>query len=169
MRWCIAVTEKMYKLGIVPRYITRGDECNVNGEDRDYIDFWKAICCFWAIIVAYARKFETFHNNKVLLLKYLEERGMFVCENMDLTDLQYLMEYYYDEIRHRGTQMVGLAKGTDVNGVPKPVDGEILRLMCYDPECDEFLFAVSEWDKINWVTESMVTHCIGVPCPITSL
>ena len=54
-------------------------------------------------------------------------------------------------MRHRGTAMIAKPKGIDVNGSPKPVDGELLRLICYDGDCDEFLFAISEFDSLGWV------------------
>lgn len=153
LEWCLNVLEKLYKPGIVPTYITRGDECNRNGEDDDYLDFWRSITCFWAMIVYYAREWERFQFRQELLVNFLTQRGMFVCSKQDIVDLTYIMNNYYDEIRHRGTQQIAIKKGTDVNGTAKPVDGELLRLICYNEKCDEFLFSVSEFDKIGWVVD----------------
>jgi hypothetical protein len=58
--WCINVTQKLYEKGIVPSYIDRGNR----EEDQDYIDFWRTIAFFFAILVIYARKFENFSSNK---------------------------------------------------------------------------------------------------------
>lgn len=154
LQWCISVLEKIYKPGLVSKTLLRDENQNANEEDRDYIDFWRAVCCYFGTLVAYAREFETFPTNRYLLIEYLKQRGMFVCDNMALVDLNYLMENFYDEIRHRGTAQIAIPKGTDVNGDPKPVDGELLRLICYDPDCDEFIFAVSEFDSIGWVVNS---------------
>ena len=154
LQWCISVLEKVYKPGIVSKTLLRDENQNENNEDRDYIDFWRAVCCYFATLVAYAREFETFQTNEYLLIEYLKQRGMFVCDNMSVVDLNYLMVNFYDEIRQRGTAQIALPKDTDINGTPKPVDGELLRLICYDPDCDEFLFAVSEFDSLGWVVNS---------------
>lgn len=154
LQWCISVLEKVYKPGIVSKVLIRDENQNQNEEDRDYIDFWRAVACYFATLVSYAREFETFQTNKYLLIEYLKQRGMFVCDSMSVVDLNYLMVNFYDEIRQRGTAQIALAKGADINGTPKPVDGELLRMICYDPDCDEFLFAVSEFDSLGWVVGS---------------
>ena len=46
LRWCVNVLEKIYEKGIVPTYIERGVNSNLNWVDRDYLDFWRTICCF---------------------------------------------------------------------------------------------------------------------------
>ena len=154
LQWCISVLEKIYKPGIVSKTLIRDENQNQNNEDRDYIDFWRAVCCYFGTLVAYAREFETFPTNRYLLIEYLKQRGMFICDNAPLVDLNYLMDNFYDEIRHRGTAMIAIPKGTDVNGTPKPVNGELLRMLCYDPDCDEFLFGVSEFDSLGLVVNS---------------
>lgn len=143
--WCLNVLEKMYKRGIVPNYMERGKNNNLNWEDEDYIAFWSTVCCYFSLFVNYARKFEKFYNTPLLLNKYLQSKGLYICEN-DIThdDALYLMEHFYDEVRQRGTLQISVPKsGT------KPVDGELLRLICKG-ECDEFLFSVTEPWKVGW-------------------
>jgi len=154
LQWCISVLEKMYKPGIVSKTLLRDENQNQNEEDRDYIDFWRAVACYFATLVAHAREFEKFQTNRYLLLEYLKQRGMFVCDEMSIVDLNYLMENFYDEIRQRGTPQIALAKGTDINGNPKDVDGELLRMICYDAHHDEFILAISEFDSLGLVIGS---------------
>lgn len=154
LQWCISVLEKMYKPGIVSKTLLRDENQNQNDEDRDYIDFWRAVACYFATLVAHARAFETFQTNRELLIEYLKQRGMFICDEMSVVDLNYLMENFYDEIRQRGTPQIAIPKGTDVNGNPKAVDGEVLRMICYNANCDEFILAISEFDSLGLVINS---------------
>lgn len=166
LSWCINVTEKLYRKGIIPDYIIRGAEDNEdNLADRDYIDFWRAISCFFALLVIYGRKFEQFQNNTQLLRTYLEQRNLFFCSDAEIVDLRYLMNYYYDEIRQRGTIQIVRQKGFEyedldnsfsdsssdsMSFVDKPIDGELLRLICYNRDCDEFLFNLVAVEKLGW-------------------
>ena len=111
INWCINVLEKLYVSGIVPQYVTRGANSNQNFEDKDYLDFWGSISCYFALFVKYARTFEGYPSNPVLLLEFLKQRGMFICESTEHIDLLYLMEHYWNEIRRRGTPMMLLKKG----------------------------------------------------------
>lgn len=151
MNWCVNVLDKIYKPGIVSLSLTRGENQNANQEDRDYIDFWRSISCYFSLMVNYARQFENIPTHRDLLTSYLRGRGFIVCENTSLADLNYIMENYWDEMRQRGTVMVSKKKGEIVNSVAKPVDGELLRLICYNNACDEFLFGISEFNRIGWV------------------
>lgn len=151
LKWCVNVLEKVYRPGIVARSLIRGENENANQEDRDYIDFWRSISCYFGLFVSYARKFETIPTNRTLLLIYLKQRGVYVCEDMSLSELNYIMSNFWDEMRHRGTALIAIKNGELVNGTPKPVDGELLRLVCYDDSCDEFLFGISEFNRIGWV------------------
>lgn len=151
VNWCLNVTEKMYRQGLLAKSLTRGENQNIDQEDRDFIDIWRSISCYFSLLVGYARGFRDFRENKVLLVDFLSQRGMYVCQEQNLVDLQYIQENYWDEMRHRGTALIAKPKGTDINGTPKPVDGELLRLICYNAICDEFLFAISEFNKFGWV------------------
>ncbi len=141
--WSVNVLEKLYKKGIVPNYIERnltGD----NLDDRDYIDFWRAITHYFALYVCLARQFQFFYQNRDLLIEYVKQRGLFVCNDISYQDLYYLMQNYYDEIRQRGTRQIFKPKDSI-----KKVDGEYLRLICYDPR-DEFLRNLNRNEHIGW-------------------
>ena len=153
LSWSLNVLEKLYSPGILPQSMTRNENQNIDQEDRDFIDFWRAITHYYALFVCYARAFEDFRNNQQLIVEYLRQRGIYVCESQTLADLQYIQENFWDEMRHRGTAMIAKKKGDDISGTPKPVDGELLRLLCYNDECDEFLFGISEFDSIGWVVD----------------
>ena len=150
LAWCVNVTEKLYKQGIVPKFLTRGNEGNINGIDRDYIDFWRSVACFFAYIVVFARKFEDFKENDVLLGEFLKQRGVFFCDAASQADKNYLVEYYFDEIRQRGTSQI--YKTADKR--TSQVDGELLRLLCYNAQLDEFIFNVHLPHTIGWSVEN---------------
>ena len=149
LSWCVNVLEKIYEKGIIPTYIERGLTSNQNWEDRDYLDFWRTLCCFYAMIVKYSREFEDFHLNEILLLEYLRQKGLYICDKSNMQDLIYLKKHYFDEIRQRGTIMIIKEDSNNqlsLNSIfhtksaqSKTTNGELLRLICYDKH-DEFIF-----------------------------
>jgi len=159
LRWCVNVLEKIYEKGIVPTYIERGVNSNLNWVDRDYLDFWRTICCFYAMIVVYARHFETFGSDEKLLLEYLKQKGLNLCDNVSIQTLIYLKENYFDEIRQRGTVRIYKEKYSNQLNLTsifhsksvddKQVNGELLRLLCYN-NIDEFIFNLVEKHHIGW-------------------
>ena len=150
MTWCINVLEKLYQSGIVPEYITRGSMSNLNSSDKDYLDFWRTISCYFSLFVKYARTFETFQNNQFLLHKYLQNRGMFNCTDTEHLDLLHLMNHFWDEMRQRGLQLMTIKKDTPLSGGRlKEVDGEVLRMICHEA-CDEFIFSLTEPENTSW-------------------
>lgn len=154
MRWCLNVLEKMYVTGIVPQFITRGDTSNLNGVDQDYLDFWRSIACYFALFVKYARTFESYQNNEFILAKYLENRGLFLCDDTSHQDLLHLMNNFWDEMRHRGLPLMLIPKGAPTsNNVVKQVDGELLRLLCHEM-CDEFVFSYTAPQNMGWTVQS---------------
>lgn len=149
LNWCINVTEKLYKQGIIPKFINRGAISSTT-VDRDYIDFWRSVACFFAFFVVYARQFEKFASNPDLLLDFLLQKGIFLCNEAEqIQDLIYVANFFYDEVRKRGTEQIANKKG--VNGAQ--VHGELRRVLCYDPTCDEFLFGLAENKYIGWTID----------------
>lgn len=170
LNWSINVLEKLYKKGILPNYIERGSS-DSNLQDRDFIDFWRSITHYFGLFVCLARTFGEFYSNEDLLKNYLEQRNLFFCNTTDYQSLYYLMQKYYDEVRQRGTiQIIKEKNVTDFIGDTdcdesvsvsqslsqsqeeegnKYVDGELLRLICYDIT-DEFLFNLCKSHKIGW-------------------
>lgn len=191
LTWYTNVLRKFYDYGIVPKFIVRK---NFDYElDRDYIDFWRISCRFFATIVSFARKLENFKDNEELLKKYLSQKGLYFCNQDTLySELLYLMRNYYDEIRQRGTQQIYKKKGTvlgsdkiedfsvsfsyseSISDLPttllpeKQVDGELLRLICYNSLCDEFIFNLRRKEHFGWVLGSHsplfrgLTYSLGV-------
>jgi hypothetical protein len=147
--WSVNVLEKLYKKGIIPEYIERNLSSD-NATDRDYLDFWRGITHYFALYVCLARQFQFFYQNKSLLLEFVKQRGLFVCDDIEYVDLIYLMEFYYDEISQRGTDRVFMPKAIDtsIDG-SKQVDGEYLRLICYDKR-DEFIRNINDNKHIGW-------------------
>lgn len=137
LNWAVNVMQKMYDENTgVPAYIER---------TPDLIVYLTTVAHFFALSVQYMREIGGFTDNTQLLSEYLIQKGIYVCDQASLVDLQYIMNNFYDEIRQRGTSQIYKPKEASV----KDVDGELLRLICHG-ECDEFIFALFEKEKSNW-------------------
>ena len=156
LTWCINVTEKAYKPGIIPNYIERRLNQDTE-EDRDYIDFWRTVACFSALLVVYARRIlERFSQYFRLINIYLQQRGMF--SQTDVQNSLFLKQQYLSEIRQRGTlqiikenslnQLISTAI-TDTKSSGKEIDGELLRLIGYNNYDDFNLNRVRNKD-LGW-------------------
>lgn len=172
--WSVAVLEKLYRQGILPKYIERGLS-NSNTEDRDFIDFWRSITHYYGWYVCLARYYKTFYSDPDLLIEYLVQRGAFICTDgeFDQTASLYLMNNFLDEMRQRGTVQIVREKThiftegdssvsqsvsnsnsdsitpTDPAEV-KQIDGEYLRLICYNTLIDDFIFNLNRNENIGW-------------------
>lgn len=134
--WSINVTEKLYKDGIMPKFVerNRGTEANIN-QDRDYIDFWRVITTFFAIIVVFARVLEDFKNQESILQNYLLQRGIYLCGSENIYELQDLLTSFYSQYFDRGSNRVE--------------NGELKRLVCYK-DCDELLLSMPKRNTTGW-------------------
>lgn len=139
--WYLNVTEKLYKLNLIPEYISR---INETGSSEDYITFWKSIAKYFAYFVVYSRKYKNFYQNVVLANEYLNQRGLETSIYDTITDLNYLISNYNYEIASRGTTRIYEKKedGAIVNG-------ELLRYLDYK-EGDEFLFNLYKLEHFGW-------------------
>jgi hypothetical protein len=147
--WSVNVLDKLYNKGIIPNYIERGLSGD-NTTDRDFIDFWRAVTHYFALYVCLARQFQFYYQNRDLLLEYVKQRGLIVCDDISYIDLMYLMEFHYDEIRQRGTRQVFEQKATDTSVTgSKQVDGEYMRMICFDNR-DEFIRNLNRNEHIGW-------------------
>ncbi len=102
---CVNLTRKLYELGIVPRYVLRKegtDEQNLTN-DRDYVDFWRGLSAFFALLIAYQYRLERIRLERELLVPYLQQRGIFVAGTESLSELQTLADNYLLELFNRGT------------------------------------------------------------------
>jgi len=143
LRWALNVLDKLYKRGIIAKYVERGEI--TNGDDDDYLAFFGAITHFFAILVRYAREFKDFTLNDVLLLEYLKQKNVFLCDDMSLSDLQNVLSNLYINFLERGTNEIVKKAGED----GRVYDGELLRLICKD-DVDEFIFGLIEKEKTIW-------------------
>lgn len=150
--------KKLYKNGIVAKYITRGDN-NDKTEDSGFFALFSSIAKFFAMILKFMFRFKDFNLDYELLYENVKQKGLFINENnIDLTSLKYLSEHYYDEIRKRGTKMVFLKKGVLLkDGTENEFDGELIRLFNVNPD-DEIIQTNLNKKYTNW--------CLGNNSPL---
>lgn len=119
---CGNLLDKVVKYGIVPKYVS--DEDGIRTDD--YKDFWKSVCCWFSLHFVFAKQFADIYTTVNLLTSFLRQRGVYLCGNEDIIEIQQIANTYYNGIRQRGTQ---------------EADTEIKRLLCTG-DCDEFIFAL---------------------------
>lgn len=149
--------KKLYYRGILPMYILRGDNQDVN-EDSDFISLFYSVAKYFAIIIRFFKRFENFYNDEELMLEWLRQNEIQFDESTtSLTQLQFLARHLYDEIRKRGTTMVFKRQGDVVNGKEIEIDGELIRLI-RSKRSDELLYENIPFKKLGW--------CIGNSSPL---
>lgn len=134
-------------------------------DDKDFLAFWKSSAQFFAYYVILARKYSQFYNNEELLLEYLRQRGLLICDDETFGNLTFLLHNYYSEIRKRGTiQIVEKYSNIDTDesdsnssSESNTINGELLRSICLD-DCDEFIFNFRKDEKLGW--------CVGNSSPM---
>jgi hypothetical protein len=124
--------------------------------DEDYIALYKPLCDFFAALIVRQQRMKALNVNEDLLNEHLSQRGMlFVNGRLDLLQLRYLLNYFQDDQRMRGTFQIfeKMAK------TGKPVDGEFLRLVGYEP-LKEFVYALryDGWNGWNLDDASATTE-----------
>lgn len=145
LAWALNVTQKCYEKGVVNAYLERGENNDLE-KDKDYIDFWAAICILFAYMTKLVRKVGIETDNREILYLFLKQKGFFNYSEQLLDDLVYLMENFYDEIRKRGTFQIQKRK---IDGFP--TDGEARRIFGYFYP-NEYIFIMQEPDKTGlWV------------------
>lgn len=150
--------KKLYFRGILPTYITRAENVE-ESEDSDFIDLFYSVARFFAMMIAFGKRFEDFKDDFNLMREYVREYGIYFDENtITLNELQYLASHYYDEIRRRGTAMIFNHKGDTLpGGEVAEIDGELVRLLRNKRE-NEALYENIQLDKIGW--------CLGQCSPM---
>lgn len=146
IEWSLNILEKVYKQGIVPKYIERGS--NENWCDRDYIDFWFPIIYYFSLNLTFNKIFKDLVWFPTLLYEYLRQKGLFLGSKIKLAELFYLMEHYYSEVVKRGSLACLVDKFDDQTGVT--LRSELSRLIDKG-SFDEFLMAVISSDENGWV------------------
>lgn len=149
--------KKLYFRGILPKYIIRAENVDEK-EDADFIDVFYSVARFFAIMIRFFNRFESFRSDYDLMLENVRQYGLYFNESdVTLEQLQYLSQHLLDEIRKRGTSMIFKRQGDVVNGQPLPVDGEFIRLV-RSKKNDELLYENVPLYRVGW--------CIGKSSPM---
>jgi hypothetical protein len=139
------LTSKLFNKGILPESMIRNQTENPQVDDEDFIAFWKTTCDFFTLILVLGEKIEGFDTDINMLADYLEQRDvLFSRNNINLEDLQYIKQNYFEEIRQRGTKQIFERKGVD-----KDVDGEFLRLI-ENTVNDELIINLLTDQHVGW-------------------
>lgn len=142
--WAMNVLEKIYSKGmILPDFYQRGDNRS-NLEDEDFIAFWNSLTHLFAIIVYYARQFESISSNNVLLEEFLKSKDLLLPKDLNSTDMSYLYQNYIDEYKKRGTLSI-----LDQKEKGKSIDGELIRLLDHRVT-EELVFALFQNFESGW-------------------
>lgn len=160
VEWRDNMVDKLYKNGIIPKYIERGNA----EEDEDYISFWTAVSEFFAYYVIYARQFQSFELNRELLLDYIYNKGVGESPEGSIEEFTYLMRRLYDDCRMRGTRRVfdRVPHGIDdvFDGVfvsDNTVHGEFVRSISHN-YADEYAMVMTDPINFGW--------CVGRSSPM---
>lgn len=141
LNWYVNVLNKLYQKGLIADYIVR----NQGQSDEDFLQLWGTVAKFFAYYVVYARQFQNFHQSEALLFEFLEQRGLKISKTTTLEQMNTLMEQFYIEISKRGTFRI-----VDKEEDGATVDGELLRLLWYNQDEDEFIFNPRLPQHIGW-------------------
>ena len=144
------IFKKLYFRGVVPRYITRGENVSYD-EDRDYVALFSTISYFFSLMIAFFKRFENIRNDEELLREQVRSWGINFDEgNITLEQLQYLAENYYSQIQQRGTAMIKVHSGDTLpNGQTAVADGELVRLL-HSQRYNELLIGTVADYKAGW-------------------
>lgn len=148
--WTLNVLQKIYKRGIVPRFIKRSD--NDNWDDEDYINFWYHI-----IYLNSMRIWDVDVLNDMLwyprvLHSWLESKGLILGSDIHLDELFYLMSHFYEEMMRRGTLSL-FDRSRDVDSelfIDTDIRGEFFRLIDGNSE-DEIITALIPSVEQGWI------------------
>lgn len=146
IEWSLNVLEKIYRQGIVPKYIERSS--NENWEDRDYIDFWFPIIYYLSLNLTFNKIFKNLVWYPTLLYEYLRQKGLYLGSSIRLAELFYLMENYYSEIMKRGSLSCLVDRFDSNTGVT--LRSELSRLID-KKDFDEFLMVIISSSESGWV------------------
>jgi hypothetical protein len=141
--WSLNVMEKLYEKGILAWYLDRNGEGGLF-KDEDFLSFWNTLVHNFAMMVSYARIFKDITQDDSLMIEFLNQFKIYLSNQQTTDELIYLVDNYIDEFNARGTERIYNKKEDGF-----PVDGELLRLLSYQPT-DEFIFALTSQDQTGW-------------------
>lgn len=143
--------KKLYFRGILPKYITRGENLNKK-EDEDFIILFQSISSFFSLLMCFFKRYENFSNDSDMMKEQVRQLGLYFDEKeISIKELQYLAQHYLNEIRKRGTNQIFKRKEEET------VDGEFLRLL-RNKTSDELLYEKIPLNKVGW--------CLGECSPM---
>lgn len=152
-RWSLNVLEKLYREGILAKYVERGESDELDA-DKDFIALFNTITDLFAVLVHYSRQFQFILNKETLLTEFIKNKGLYTNPATGVKGFVELAENISQEFKKRGTRLIyKKAKLED------ELDGELLRLICYSG-LDEFLFALTQRGEVGW--------CVGKSSPCYS-
>lgn len=141
--WALNVLEKLYKKGLLPTFIERGENNNILNEDEDFLAYWYTQTHFFALFVYYARKYKEIESIPFLFKEYIRQKGLlFIPGEANQGVLEQWKQYFYAQVALRGTQ--GIYKYSYNSG-----GGELLNLIG-KKELDEFIYCLTETWKTGW-------------------
>lgn len=141
--------EKVFRRGIIPKYLSRKE--NTNWEDEDYLNFWWTSIYLSSLQVTYNEVFKNLLFYPQLLKKYLQQRDIIVSQKAGLDELYYLLVYYYDEIMKRGTRCIfDIQKALPSSFINTTLKGEFFRLLQQTSQRESTLGIISA-EETGWV------------------
>lgn len=164
--WALNVLQKIYKQGIVPKYIERssnldwykseqeGEEvvlCDDRWEDEDYIDLWYSLIYMQALRIWFVDVLNDMLWNPKILHNWLQSKGLILGSSIHLDELYYMMVYFYDEMFRKGT-LSSFRYREILSEIFEDVSirGEFLRLIDNDSDDENVTALIPSTDQ-GWI------------------
>lgn len=163
--WTLNVLQKIYRQGIVPKYIERGSNldwyknvsegnevvlCDDRWEDEDYIDFWYSLIYMQALRIWFVDVLNDMLWNPKVLHNWLQSKGLILGSSIHLDELYYMMVYFYDEMFKRGTLTSFEYYNILSTVFDTSIRGEFLRLIDGDIDDENVVALIPSIDQ-GWV------------------
>lgn len=142
--------KKLYYRGVIPNYITRGDNRSYK-TDADFASLFFSISKYFSLFISLFKRFENIKTDFELLFEQVKQYGIYFNEKtVTLSELQYLAQNILSQAQQRGTKMIFTHKSDILpNGSVAEIDGEFIRLT-RECENDELLYENIPNYKIGW-------------------
>lgn len=137
--WSSNVFDKLQKGKILARYVKRE---NSEDSNSDFIAFWTTLTDFFAYYIGFADKLSSIDEVEIYLRAFLLQRNIFVTDQENLQQLQYLTKNFYKELQERGTVI-------QFEENPINVRGEFLRAIAHQ-FYDELIVLKHSDQYIGW-------------------
>jgi|GEM_PF-6437263 len=112
----LALLAKLYRPGILPEFIVRGEGEGPAPEaiDEDFLDLWMASCRFFALVILHSRRLGNLPHDPQLLQAFLLQRGFYLrpeASGLDVGSLRELLVGQAQAAGERGTAAVFADQG----------------------------------------------------------